>query len=179
MNKIYKSKLTGRYEDALQYDGSLESFKEVEGEYYPVKLIRGEDGTISAPELGDDYKIDVGSYIITREDKDENGKYMFTTTPITQESFERGTELCTGIEEIILTKETMQTISDLGWMFDVDLGKPITEENKNIFEKEGYCLLSLWFTSEAGAIFKADGSYKFIFDFDNGKVEIEKIKKDE
>lgn len=179
MNKIYKSKQTGNYVEALQYDGSLDSFKEVEGEYYPVKLTRKEDGTILAPELGDEYEISVGSYIITREDKDEEGKYVFTTTPITQESFEEGTELCTGIEEIILTKETMQTVSDLGWMFGVDLGKPITEENKNIFEREGYCLFSLCFTSEAGAIFKADGSYKFIFDFDNENVELERIKKDE
>lgn len=175
MNKIYKSKITGRYVDALHYDGSLESFECVKGEYYPVKLIREEDGTILAPELGDDYKIDVGSYIITEESKNEKGEYVFTTTPITQESFEQGTELCTGVEEIILTKETMQTVSDLGEMFGVDLGRPITEENKNIFEKEGYCLFSLWFTREAGAVFKADGSYKFIFDFDNKTVKIEKI----
>lgn len=169
--------------EAFQYDGTEESFKDIKSEYYPLEVVKEEDGTVVVPELDkkyeNGYKIKPGDYIFFYTSKNEDGQYVFNTTWFPKKEFEEKFELCTGTEEIILTEETMKQISEIGDLFGCDLGLPVTKESKpDFFEKYGPCLLSIGFTKEAGAIFTADGTYKFIFDYDKQNVGLVNLKKE-
>lgn len=190
MYKLYKLREPENEEqknivlEAMQYTGSDESYQAVVDEYYPIKdFERRPDGSIHVPELdkeGNEHVIEVGNYMAFYSGKDENGVYYFTTKLFDKESFEANTVQLTGIEEVTLTEGNMKYVSELGDKFDVDLGMPVTKESKpDIFKEYGPCLFSLGFTQDAGAILKADGTYTFIFNYDEKTVQMKVNKKDE
>lgn len=168
--------------EVIQYTGSDESYQNVVDEYYPIKNFeKRPDGSIHVPELdkeGKEHVINVGDYIAFYSGKDEEGRYWCSSTVFAKNNFETEMVQLTGIEEVTLTEDNMQYVSVLGDKFDVDLGMPVTKESKpDFFEKYGPCLLSLGFTQDAGAILTADSTYTFIFNYDEGTVQM-KVKKD-